>query len=355
MDRNRQLVLGTLLVVLVALAGIVLGAVLQTVVFAITVAYVLHPLKRLLAKRGFSDRVASAVATLTAFLAVLLVTSPLVIVLYQRREQFIELLRTLPDSIAFSVSGFQVELELEPLIDSTIAALQDIAVAGAVAAPSIALQVVLFTIVLYGLLYKPRALRAAILKLVPSGYHDILVRLHNRTRMTLFSLYVLQATTALGTVVIGVILFSALGYTAPFSLAAIAGLLQFIPILGPSILVVALAANDLLVGNPVRGGMMLVTGLLFISLLPDAVIRTKLAGKTGKIDSSLYFIGFVGGILTIGPLGVVIGPLVVALVVEVVLLISERDSIANQYESPIERVTNASTEPVPDTSTRDSS
>jgi len=318
-------------VVLLAIAGLVLGAVLQTVIFAITVAYVLHPLKRALANRGFSDRIASGVATLTAFGAVLLVISPLLLVVYQRRDQFIDLLQTLPDSIVVGLSGFELELEMEPIIDATITTLQDVAVAGAVAAPSIALQVVLFTIVLYGLLYKPRAIRAAALRLVPSAYHDILVRLHSRTKVTLFSLYVLQATTALGTFVIGVIFFSALGYTAPLSLAAIAGILQFIPILGPSLLVVALAANDFFIGNPIRAAAMLVLGLLFISLVPDAVIRTKLAGKTGKIAPSLYFIGFVGGILTIGALGVVIGPLVVALLVEAVLLISERESVATQY------------------------
>ncbi len=330
MDRRRQYVLGALLLVLLLLAGVVLGAVLQTVVFAITVAYVLYPLKRALKSQGFSDRVASGLATLTAFGAVLLVVSPLVLVVYQRRDQFIELLRSLPESIAVSVYGFDLEVEMEPFIDSAIAVLQDIAVAGAVAAPTIALQVVLFTIVLYGLLYKPRAIREAALKLVPTPYHDILVRLHNRTKMTLFSLYILQATTALGTVVIGAVLFFALGYTSPLSLAAIAGILQFIPILGPSILVIVLAANDFLIGNLVRGGAMLVLGLLFISLLPDALIRTKLAEKTGKLNSSLYFIGFVGGILTIGALGVVIGPLVVALLVEVVLLLSERESIASQ-------------------------
>ncbi len=329
MDRRRQYVLGALLLVLLGFATLVLGAVLQTVLFAITVAYVLYPFKRMLGRRGFSDRTASGVATLTAFVAVLLVVSPLLIVLYQRREQFIEMLLTLPDTVGVGVGEFAFEIQMEPLINSTIAAVQNIAVRGAVAAPSIALQVALFTIVLYGLLYKPRAIRAAALRLVPRVYHDILVRLHNRTRTTLFSLYVLQAATAVATFCIAAVLFWALGYTAPISLAAIAGILQFIPILGPSLLVIILAANDLLVGNPIRAGAMLVFGLLFISLFPDAVIRTKLAEKTGKIGASLYFIGFVGGILTIGPLGVVIGPLVVALLVEVVLLISEREPVAS--------------------------
>jgi predicted PurR-regulated permease PerM len=37
---------------------------------------------------------------------------------------------------------------------------------------------------------------------------------------------------------------------------------------------------------------------------------------------TLYFVGFVGGVLTIGPLGFVLGPLAVGLLVETVQLLS---------------------------------
>lgn len=324
MDRNRQYVLGALLVIFAILAGIVLGAVLQTVVFAITVAYVLYPFKQWLGRRGLSNRIASGLATGSAFLAVGLVFGPLFFVLYQRRDQFIETLRGIPETISTSVAGFELTVETEPFVDTAVRTLQDLAVSLAVAAPALSLQIVLFTLLLYGLLYRPRSPRVAILRLVPDQYHDILWRLHDRTRTTLFALYVLQASTAFATFLIALVLFWLFGYSSPLAFAAIAGILQFIPILGPSILIFALVLNDFLIGMPGRGVAMLVTGLLLISLMPDAVVRTKLAGATGKIAPSLYFVGFVGGILTIGALGVVVGPLVVALLVEVVALLSDR-------------------------------
>jgi len=40
----------------------------------------------------------------------------------------------------------------------------------------------------------------------------------------------------------------------------------------------------------------------------------------------LYFIGFIGGILTIGAVGIIIGPLIVGLTAEVIDLLSERES-----------------------------
>lgn len=332
MNRNRQLILAALLALLLAVAAVVLGAVLGTVVFAITVAYVLYPIKRWLRRRGFSDRLASGAATATAFIGVALIFAPLAGILYRRREQFIELLRGLPDAVTVGAVGTELTIELQPVIESTISILQSVAVGVAVSAPGLALRLALFTLLLYGLLYRPQAIRQAAFAVVPSPYHDIVSRLNRRTKTTLYSLYVLQAATAAATFLIALVLFALLGYSAPFTLAAVAGILQFVPILGPSMLVLALAANDVLLGAQLRAGLVLVTGLLLISLLPDALIRTKLAEKTGKIQPSLYFVGFVGGILTIGALGIIIGPLVVALLVEVVSLLAERGQSATSEE-----------------------
>ena len=324
MDRNRQIVLGGLLLTLGALTAYVLAAVLHTVVFAITVAYVLYPIKRWLSRRGVTDRLASGVATVTAFLVVALVVIPLLLVGYQRREQFVEVLQTVPETISIAFAGAEFELETDPVVDGAIDSVRDVAVELAVATPGFALHLALFTILLYGLLYKPRAVRAAVFAAVPTAYHDVVSRLHTRASTTLFSLYVLQAVTALSTFLIALALFWILGYSATLTLALIAGILQFVPIVGPSILVIALGVNDILIGNPARAVGIFVFGLFFVAFLPDAVIRTKLAGYTGTISSTMYFVGFVGGILTIGAIGIIVGPLVVALLVEAVELLSER-------------------------------
>lgn len=325
MDRNREYILAGLLVVLTALSALVLRAVLQTVVFAITVAYVAFPLKRWLARRRFSDRIASAITTVAVFVVVILVFAPPVAMLYQRRGQLIDFLQTLPESVSVSVAGLQLLVETEPIVSGAIDSIRGLAVELAVAAPGVTLQLGLFALLLYGLLYKPAAIRDGVLGAVPQQYHDILTRLHGRTRRTLFSLYILQVATAFGTFVIALVLFLILGYQGALSLAAIAGILQFIPILGPSILVVGLTVSDLLVGNATRAVAVFSSGLFLIAFLPDAVIRTKLSGTTGEIAPSLYFVGFVGGVLTIGPIGIIVGPLVVALLAEAVELLAENN------------------------------
>jgi len=329
MDRDRQMALGGLLFVLVVLTGAVLRAVLQTVVFAVTVAYVLYPVRQWFARRT-GDRIASAIATLTTFFSVVLVFSPLAFLLYERRDEAISVIQQLPDTISVTVGETVYDAETAPAVDAATDWISDFALNTAVAAPEIALQLTLFTLLLYGILYKPHKAQSAILAAVPAKYHDILRGLHERTRMTLFAIYVLQALTAIATFVIAVVVFWGLGYEAVLTLAAIAGILQFIPIVGPSLLVFAIAANDFLVGLPVRGVAVLAAGLFLISFTPDAIIRTQLAAYTGKLPATLYFVGFVGGILTIGAIGIVLGPLVVALLVEVVQLLSERTESAQQ-------------------------
>jgi predicted PurR-regulated permease PerM len=317
MERERALVLGGLLAVFVALSYVVLAAVLQVLVFAITVAYVLYPLRERLHNRGLSRRLASGIATVVALLAVALLLAPLVFAVYQRRDAFLELLGRLPETLTVEVAEFSYEIEIAAFEDAATTTLQDIAVEFAVAVPEQVLALMLFVLVLYGLLYRPLAPGYAIYGAVPDRHHDIVTRLHERTREVLFALYVIQASTAAGTAVVAVVLFAALGYAAPVWLALIAGILQFIPVVGPSVLIIGLGGADLLFFDaPRRGVAVLVLGLPLIGLLPDVVIRPKLAHRAGDFSSTLYFVGFVGGLLTVGPIGVIVGPLVVALLVE---------------------------------------
>lgn len=325
MERNRLFVLGGLLLVLSAAAALVLASVLQVVFFAVTVAYVLYPLRQWIRQRGAPRRVASAVATTIGFLIVVAVAGPLVYIIYRRRTQLVAVVNRIPDTLEFTVGGADLAYETTPIVRAVNDVSQQLAFSLALAAPRLALELMLFTLLVYGMLYKPSAIRAAVYKLVPDRYHDIVTCLHERTRTTLYSIYVLQAATALGTFAIALPLFVAFGYSASFTLAVISGILQFIPIFGPSVLILFLAANEVLLGDLYQAVSLVVVGLVFIGFVPDAIIRTQLAGYTGKLPTSLYFVGFVGGILTVGAIGLIAGPLVVALLVEVVSMLSERE------------------------------
>jgi predicted PurR-regulated permease PerM len=161
--------------------------------------------------------------------------------------------------------------------------------------------------------------------LVPPEYRDVFHALNRRVRETLFGIYVLQAATAVGTFVVSLAVFAGLGYDAVFTLSVIAGVLQFIPVVGPSVLLGALAVADVAAGNVPRAVLVLTLGGVFIAIAPDAVIRPRLATWAAHLPMSLYFIGFTGGLLTVGAIGFIAGPLVVALLIELVNLLGNAD------------------------------
>jgi predicted PurR-regulated permease PerM len=158
---------------------------------------------------------------------------------------------------------------------------------------------------------------------VPVGYRDAAVALHERTKDTLQAIYLLQIATAVGTFAMALPTFWALGYDYPVTMAVMAGILQFLPVIGPSLLIGAVAIYHLSVGDVDAAVLMVIVGGVVIAYLPDAIIRPRLAAMTADMPGSLYFVGFIGGLLTVGPIGVIMGPLAVALFTESVTQLSE--------------------------------
>jgi predicted PurR-regulated permease PerM len=326
----REYVLGGLLLLLLLVATFLLRAVLGTVFFAITVAYVLYPLREQLRARGLSRRWAAVAISSGALAAVGVAITLAAFSLYRRRDAIVALLTGLPNEVTVTVAGMSYTVERAALVDPATAALEAFAGDVARAAPVLALKLLLFAILLYGLLVRPNEAARATLAVVPDEYHDAVRRFHGRTRDTLYGIYVLQAATAAGTFALALVTFVAFGYTAPVTLAVVAGVLQFVPVLGPGVLLAVLAVVDLVAGNVTRAVLVVVVGGLVVGLLPDAVIRPRLASYAAHLPVSLYFVGFVGGVLSLGAIGFIAGPLVVALVVEAVTLLSARGSDTRQ-------------------------
>ena len=327
---RRQLVLAGLFVLMGTLTLAILSRVLGTVFFAITVAYVLYPVRRQLVSRGVHARIAAGVATVVGFLFVMLIVTPLAMALYVRQSELLAFIRAIPDEQPLSAFGMTYIVDVSGLITQARTAVADTAVSVAAAAPVLALKAFLFVFLVYGLLLRPGNVRRAALRLVPGEYHDVVLTLHHCVRDTLFALYVLQAATALGTFVVAYVVFWLLGFEAAFSLAILSGLLQFIPVVGPSLLITVIAVGQVLAGNVPSAILVAVIGLVLIGFLPDALIRPRLASLTTGMSASLYFVGFTGGTLSLGIVGVIAGPLAVALLVRVVEFITDERTTVQQ-------------------------
>jgi predicted PurR-regulated permease PerM len=322
MSRHRRYVLGGLFVVAGALAAALLASVVGTVFFAVTVAYLLWPLRQELIDRGQSRRIASLSTTAAAFLATLLLFAPLAVVAYLRFDSFVAVIGLLPTEIDLSILGFEYRSSLDSFVELAVVYVEQAARRAARAAPVILVKVTLFVFLIYSLLFYGEDAKHAALALVPPTYRDTARALNRRARDTLFAIYILQAATALGTFVLALPVFFALGYDAVVTLATIAAVLQFVPIVGPVILLVGLAAYHVALGQLVQAVLVFLIGGFVVAWLPDVLIRPRLARETAGVPGSLYFVGFFGGALTLGPIGLVAGPLAVGLFVESASLLS---------------------------------
>ncbi|MFC6756913.1 MULTISPECIES: AI-2E family transporter [Haloarcula] len=323
--RQRTYVLAGLLVLLVTLSTVLLSSVLATVFFAITVAYVLFPLSEWFVDQGLSKRLAAAVSTAIAFVAGSLVLVPLVAVLYRRRRDLFVFFQRLPDEVTVAVGEFSYPIDVQSALVTARDATADVAVDLASETPILALKAVLFTILLYAMLWQPSAPGKVVYRTVPKPYHDIVTRFHTRVRSTLYAIYVLQAATAFGTFLVAWALFAVLGLNGAFALAVVAGILQFVPVVGPSVVILAIAASEAIAGDAVGAVVITVLGLTLVGFLPDAVIRPRLARYTTGMPASLYFVGFTGGVLSLGIIGFIAGPVVVALLLEAVQLLADEN------------------------------
>lgn len=325
---SRQRILGALLVILAGLTILALFDVLATVFFAVTVAYVLAPVRRWLRHRGLSRTLATIGVTTGVAVTLIAVIVPLVSVLVYRIDEAFLLLAELPDSLVYNVGDQSVEIVLDDLLGFAEEWIHGVAISISTALPVLLVKFALFVFVVFALLHNERDIGENVYAVVPPRHRDIVETLHHRARDTLFAIYVLQGLTALATVLLALPFFYLLGYESWVALASIAGVLQFVPIIGPSLLIIILVGIELLTGSIVTAAIILVGGGALIAAAPDVILRPRLAAWTTELSSVLYFVGFVGGLLSLGAIGVIVGPLLIALLVEV------WDLVADGFSTP---------------------
>ncbi|WP_049907472.1 AI-2E family transporter [Haloferax elongans] len=330
MTNSRPYVLGGVLALTAIAAAVILVDVLATVFFAITVAYLLIPLRRRLETLGTTRWVSSVIATVAAGIGVVAVLSPLVIIFLLRLDVLLELASLVPDTISFELFGVTFVETVEEIRTVVFSVLRSVGQSVATAAPVLLIKLTLAGFLVFALLLSGDSVGKTLLALVPEEYRFAARALNARCRETLFAIYVLQAATAFGTFFIALAVFWALGYTYVITLSTVAAVLQFIPIVGPSFLLAGMAIYHLAVGEVVAAVLVVFVGGFAIAWLPDILIRPRLAKETADLPGSLYFVGFVGGLLSLGPIGIIAGPLVVALVVEAVNLLGDELNVEDE-------------------------
>lgn len=125
-----------------------------------------------------------------------------------------------------------------------------------------------------------------------------------------------SVTSSLVTAVIhgalGGVAFGLAGIKSPVFWGVMMGFFSFIPAVGSALIWVPLSITLMVGGHMWRGVLLLIACIVIVSLV-DYVVRPWLIGGETELGGLLVFIGVLGGVTVFGLLGIVLGPIVVAL------------------------------------------
>jgi predicted PurR-regulated permease PerM len=172
-------------------------------------------------------------------------------------------------------------------------------------------QMALVVFTLFYLFRDSERLRQAAYDIVPlerGQIYDIAARTRDVIGATIFGVLVISAIQ--GT--LGALIFWALGLPSPLLWGVVMFFLSMIPMAGAFLVWVPAAAYLALTGAFVRAGLLVVWGVLVIGSI-DNFLSPKLVGGRARLHELLIFFAVLGGLQLFGILGLVLGPVVVAI------------------------------------------
>ncbi len=158
-------------------------------------------------------------------------------------------------------------------------------------------------------------IKDAVIKLTPESKREKVKKLITACDAVIYGIVVGYLFKAILTGFISVIVFSILGIGNPVVMGVVVAAFDFVPLIGPWTVFLGLFLWYALQGQLVYGVQVSVTCYVIISLIPELYIRPKIAGTISHVHPMVMLIGILGGIMSLGPVGVVAGPLILGVIV----------------------------------------
>jgi predicted PurR-regulated permease PerM len=126
------------------------------------------------------------------------------------------------------------------------------------------------------------------------------------------------ALTALGQALLATIAYVSLGVPRPLALGVLTFITSLIPAIGPFLVWGPVALGLLLAGHPVKAAIL--TGVCAIIVAPADNLLRPLFAKWGqlRLHPFLVFLSMLAGVITLGGWGLMLGPLVFRMLLEIV-------------------------------------
>jgi predicted PurR-regulated permease PerM len=292
---------------------------LDVVILSLSLAVVILPVHRLLCRFLPGEMSAGLVVA-----AVLLVIASGIgftaAVLAQNGSYLDQILQTILDWFRVPTAQQGVPLPIPPeeiavWVGEQVRGLETAIADVAGAAPFLFVKICVFFLTLYVALLKGDEVWDGLVAHLPAAFGRDLDHLSGVTVDTLYAIYVVHVATAVITFFLALPFFYVLGYGHVLFYSVMAAIFQLIPIIGPSLVMLFLGVFALSQGD-MRGALLVaLVGYPIVCALPDIYFRPLMMGRHASIHPVIMWIGFFGGLVVMGIVGFVLGPLFMALLV----------------------------------------
>ncbi len=294
--------------------------ILSPIIIAVTLAYILYPLHERLAEKvgnKGSAFVMTAVLTLFTFFFIIgfaLWINDVKSSLAYYIDVFFKWLLSfnLPDAI--------YEL-LQKLGEEITKRFEEYVLGYTYSLPKLALQAIVMLFAFYGMLVNARVIKEEVYSLLPPEHRELAIKLMEKAGETLHNL--LRGWLAIS-ILKGI--FTAGGFML-FELADAGGaiaagiftiIFELLPVFGGWVVWLAGALYLINTGEIVGGVVFALYGIVFISPLPDILLRPRLGTREKGVNALISLVGIFGGYFAFGFVGIIIGPVSLSLMATLV-------------------------------------
>jgi len=123
----------------------------------------------------------------------------------------------------------------------------------------------------------------------------------------------------------GGVVFAAAGLPGPVLWGAVMGILAFIPVIGISLVFIPAFLILLIAGETTKAFAVLVP-LAVIAMVVEYWLKPMLVGRRGQMHTLLVFLSLIGGLVTYGAVGILVGPLMMTAFLTLVSIYREHYS-----------------------------
>lgn len=328
MDSRRKFKwLASATIICVALAVIyITKAFIITILWSLLIAYLLHPLYAYLLRITKSKQV-SALLTILLVFVIFLICFLVVLDALATEVQILRESQYTPqdtiNSFLIYVSGFaeryvpdaalyteEASKQFEDFVKNTVPNLLSIA-SGAltgIAAKTVVyfVQFCVAVLLVYYLLIDGENTLDTATHLLPE--RELVLKFLDELKPIYHSLFNVYLITCLLIGAIAAIGFFLLGISYPLLWGIIIAIVALLPLVGANMAYTPMALYYLVIQEYTMGATILVFGIIFLTVIPENIIRPRLAMQSASIHPAITLLSFAAPLFVLGAVGIVVGP-----------------------------------------------